>query len=79
MKQRIPPIPEMSKRVNRNFKQNAKAPKLGGGFGIPAPAVIAKALGVSIGMPIHQQMAAKLLIHPDTDVAAAAKRLMAKY
>ena len=56
-----------------------KAPKLGGGLSRPAPKVITDALGLSAGMPIHKQMAEKLMTHPDTNVAAAAKRLMAKY
>lgn len=47
--------------------------------GLPAPKIIAKTLGIKTGMPIHQAMAEKLMNHPDTDVAAAAKKLMRKY
>lgn len=78
-KSKISLTPGVFRNLHSNIKQNMKAPKLGGGQGIPAPAAIAKALGVNIGMPIHQQMAAKLLNHPNSDVAAAAKKLMARY
>lgn len=61
-----------------NSKQNLKAPKLGGA-GIKAPSIIANALGISKGMPVHQNAVNQLMTHPDTDVVAAAKRLLAKY
>lgn len=72
-------IPGSRRGLGPQRNYNAKPPKLGGGQGIKAPAIIAKALGVNIGMPVHQQLVGRLLDHPDTNVAAAAKRLMAKY
>lgn len=67
----------------KNKNQSAPKIKVNKNKGIsgplPAPAIVAKALGINAGMPIHQSMAARLVNHPDTNVAAAAKRLMAKY
>lgn len=62
-----------------NYRQNMKTPKLGGGEGIKPPAVIAKALGVDISMPVHKASVSKLTNHPDTNVAKAAQRLMKKF
>lgn len=64
-------------KIQRNY--NAKPPKIGGGMGIKPPAVIAKALGVNINMPIHSAAVAGLVNHPNADVARAAKKLMKKY
>jgi len=64
-------------KTTRNY--NVKPPKLGGGQGIKSPAVIAKALGVTIGMPVHQRAVAGLMSHPNTDVVSAAKKLMKKF
>lgn len=61
----------------RNY--NVKPPKLGGGMGIKPPAVIAKALGVDIGMPVHQASVTHLLAHPDSNVANAAKKLLKRF
>lgn len=64
-------------KITRNY--NAKPPKIGGGLGIKAPAVIAKALGVNIGMPVHSAAVSGLTSHPNADVAKAARKLMKKY
>lgn len=61
----------------RNY--NAKPPKLGGGQGIKANKTIANALGVSVGMPVHQQAVQNLMSHPDTNVVSEAKKLMKRY
>lgn len=63
--------------IKRNY--NVKPLKLGGGLGKKAPAKIAKALGVSIGMPVHQGAVKQLLSHPDSSVAKAAKKLLGKF
>lgn len=60
-------------------KFNVKPPKLGGGQGIKASSVIAKALGVTKGMPVHQASVKGLVSHPDANVASAARRLLKKY
>lgn len=71
--------PGVFKGMGSKRNYNVKPPKLGGGKGIPAPALIAKALGVTPGMPVHQGAVGQLMSHPDTNVVAAAKRLMSKY
>jgi len=62
------------KSTLQKMKQS-KPPKLGGGLGTAAPANIAKALGVSPGLPVHPQMLMKLFNHPDMGVSRTAKAL----
>lgn len=64
-------------KITRNY--NAKPPKIGGGMGIKAPSVIAKALGVTIGMPVHSAAVSGLTDHPNADVAKAARKLMKRF
>ncbi len=67
--------PNSSKSI---LKYNQKPPKLGGGQGVPANSTIANALGVSLGMPVHQGSLNKLLTHPDPNVVSAAKKALGK-
>lgn len=48
---------------------------LGGNNGVKAPANIAGALGVGVGVRIHPMMLTKLFNHPDMGVSSTAKRL----
>lgn len=64
-------------KITRNY--NVKAPKIGGGLGKKAPSVISKALGTAKGLPVHRSSVARLVEHPDKNVAKAAQKLLRKF
>jgi hypothetical protein len=63
--------------IARNY--NVKPPKLGGGMGKKAPAIISTALGTAKGLPVHRSSVARLVSHPDPSVAKAAKKMLGKF
>ena len=68
----------MNKKIGKEHlirNYNAKPPKIGGGQGTKVPAKISKALGTSVGLPVHANALKQLFSHPDLGVSSTAKRL----
>lgn len=64
-------------KIVRNY--NMKPPKIGGGMGRKAPAIISTALGTAKGLPVHRSSVARLVAHPDKNVVKAAQKLLRKF
>lgn len=64
-------------KIIRNY--NGKPPKIGGGMGKKAPAIISKALGTAPGLPVHKASVARLIGHQNAAIAKAAQKLLKKF